>query len=345
MNLGSVVDVGIGLILTYLIASLVASAVKEAVAGVFQWRGKYLTKGIDVLLSTTTNASFSWGGARAWVAAHLGPASWMAPEPSATAPAAPVAATAAEAAVQKVRAIGSHPLLKGTPSKLPSYVPARDFSTALLDLLRDGSATPAFSQVERTVAALPDCDVKRVLSAFLQDAGGDLDKLRSRIEAWFDDAMDRLSGIYKRFAQCFLLALGLLIAVVLNVDSVHLAAALWNQPALRAQMVADAQAELEKPNPTSATTLKATLVEFDKLPVPIGRKKDATFFGEAPAAPGETLSGWCGWNWWTMLGWLITALAISLGAPFWFDMLQNFMSLRSAGPEPQRADAAAPAAD
>jgi hypothetical protein len=38
-----------------------------------------------------------------------------------------------------------------------------------------------------------------------------------------------------------------------------------------------------------------------------------------------------GWSW---VGWLITALAITLGAPFWFDLLNRFMSIRAAGKNP-----------
>jgi hypothetical protein len=30
-----------------------------------------------------------------------------------------------------------------------------------------------------------------------------------------------------------------------------------------------------------------------------------------------------------LLGWLITALAVMLGAPFWFDVLNKFMVIRS----------------
>jgi hypothetical protein len=30
-----------------------------------------------------------------------------------------------------------------------------------------------------------------------------------------------------------------------------------------------------------------------------------------------------------LLGWLFTALALSLGAPFWFDLLNKFMVVRS----------------
>lgn len=39
----------------------------------------------------------------------------------------------------------------------------------------------------------------------------------------------------------------------------------------------------------------------------------------------------------TFFGWLITALAISLGAPFWFDMLNKLISLRSSGKKSDNA--------
>ena len=35
-------------------------------------------------------------------------------------------------------------------------------------------------------------------------------------------------------------------------------------------------------------------------------------------------------GWLSIPGWLITALAISLGAPFWFDLLNKLMKLRSS---------------
>jgi hypothetical protein len=40
-----------------------------------------------------------------------------------------------------------------------------------------------------------------------------------------------------------------------------------------------------------------------------------------------------------LAGWLITALAASLGAPFWFDLLGRFINVRNAGKVPGRAGA------
>jgi hypothetical protein len=39
---------------------------------------------------------------------------------------------------------------------------------------------------------------------------------------------------------------------------------------------------------------------------------------------------YCNFHWWSIIGWLITALAVSLGASFWFDLLNKLMKLRSS---------------
>jgi hypothetical protein len=45
------------------------------------------------------------------------------------------------------------------------------------------------------------------------------------------------------------------------------------------------------------------------------------------------------WNigWFKILGWLFTVLAVSLGAPFWFDLLNKLVNLRGAGKKPEPA--------
>jgi len=54
----------------------------------------------------------------------------------------------------------------------------------------------------------------------------------------------------------------------------------------------------------------------------IKSKTKGKFFVYAPNQNG---------NWETLCGWLITALAICLGAPFWFDLLNKLISLRGSG--------------
>ena len=42
------------------------------------------------------------------------------------------------------------------------------------------------------------------------------------------------------------------------------------------------------------------------------------------------------WDWLRKVaGWLLTAFAVSLGAPFWFDLLNRFINLRVSGKAPE----------
>jgi len=269
----------------------------------------------------------------------------------------------------RILSVTAHPLLRGTPASLPSYVPANNFSLALLDVLRDGSDAPVFSQIERTVDALPAGDLKRILSTYLREAEGDLDEFRSRIETWFDDAMDRLSGIYKRLTQWVLLILGVSLAAGLNVDSIRVANTLWAQPEMRTTLAASAT-KLAANNaacspPTGNDTIKGATTNDASVPAAASTAGTTTPSPNPsqPANVSEELKktmgcvqllesknlplGWKGDELATMslrvwlltaLGWLITALAISLGAPFWFDLLGTFTNIRAAGPTPARSD-------
>ncbi|HEX5170601.1 MAG TPA: hypothetical protein VFW11_15600, partial [Cyclobacteriaceae bacterium] len=42
--------------------------------------------------------------------------------------------------------------------------------------------------------------------------------------------------------------------------------------------------------------------------------------------------GWIGTK---LLGWIISAYAITIGAPFWFDMLKKVIQIRNAGVKPE----------
>jgi hypothetical protein len=330
MTLSIVLDVGIGLAFTYFLLCLIASGIQEVIAGIFTWRGTYLAKGIDVILDNNAQASFAWGGVANWLKAHLTPSAL----PSAAAAAIdPKTATDGESKLKKILDMRYHPLMKSSPSDVPSYVSSRNFASALLETLRDGSKAPLFTQAERTVAALPAGDLKRTLSQFLEDAGGDFEKFRSSLEDWFDDAMDRLSGIYKRLSQYVMLILGVLLAVSLNVDSMRVARVLWETPALRSAMVADAEKAPAPTTPTPAPTdpqlgaIATQVQQFQGLDLPIGW----------PIDPVTNEIIWKQITWWTVAGWLMTAAAVGLGAPFWFGLLQSLTNMRNAGPSPGKS--------
>jgi hypothetical protein len=296
---GSVMlDVAIGLILIYLILSFVSAAFREALEVKLRYRSAFLHDGVAELLN----------------------------DPALT------------------KDLYDHPfiasLYRGTyeeakkEKNLPSYIPARNFAVALLDMVARGrdTTTPiaagagatvlSVATLRQNIGRLGSAKVQRIILSSLDLSGGDLAKTQQSIQNWFDTGMDRVSGRYKRTSQTMLIWIGMAVAAIANVDTIRVAKSLYSDPAQRQAAIAMA-AEISKNPPGS-------IVDSTKP-----KSDDAT----ALFAKLETLRLPIGWSMetvgppssWPMkvIGWLITGFAISLGAPFWFDLLNKVMVIRS----------------
>ena len=128
MNLGTVLDVALGLSLTFFTLSLIASALQEMIAGVFTWRGTYLSKGIDVILDNSRTANFAWVDFRDFIRAHLSPhpGKTAADMLDAKLASKEVPDTPENQTLKRVLDVHTHPLMRSTPSNLPSYVPGAE---------------------------------------------------------------------------------------------------------------------------------------------------------------------------------------------------------------------------
>lgn len=219
-----------------------------------------------------------------------------------------------------VLAILAHPGV--CPDRDKSYVSACDFTAAVIDVLSGGDAGAPFATIEAAIGAMPDSPFKRAAQAAAARAGGDVCKFEQQLASWFDNSMERLSSRYKRLSGYFSLALGAALAFAFNLDAIRVAKSLWLSDTLREQAVAVASAEAAKGVPAANVGLAdQTLALFG--------------FHVNWFDPGWDFSGLAAF------GCVITAFAVSLGAPFWFDMLQNVLkiNLRGTGAKPLRADA------
>jgi hypothetical protein len=77
-----------------------------------------------------------------------------------------------------------------------------------------------------------DGDLKKALLVCLDDAD-DVEQARANVERWYREAMERVTGWYRRKMQLIILAVAALMSVALNVDSFDVANSLWNDAALR----------------------------------------------------------------------------------------------------------------
>ena len=302
-------EVAIGLSFVYLLLALLCTTANEWLATLLKTRARMLETGIRQLLDNQPHND-----------AHDG----------------------------FLRAFYQHPLIQGLCHQggHPSYLPARTFSAVIMDLMKQTNAAPppeAKGDPGAWVdACLAEGDVKAAMRALVPPTGGDFASLQKNLEGWFDDAMDRISGWYKRRTQLWTFLLALLITVLANADTFKIVRHLSADPALRQSVVEAAKVRAAEPRPTVE-------VEYKDPNDPL--KPTVTHLGENPLHAGEQdlLAQLIGWgkdekerqsfaDWLLRLcGWLVSIVAISLGAPFWFDVLNKFINIRSAGKSPDEA--------
>jgi hypothetical protein len=213
------------------------------------------------------------------------------------------------------------------------------------------SQAVSFGSLEKGVSELPEGNVRKTLLALLQRSSNSLDAAADNrlelsqqlIEGWFNDAMDRVSGWYKRRTQLWTIIIAAVLTVVANADTVQISRRLWVDPVLRGAVVEGAKARAQKPPATIS-------VEYEDDADPtIGTVTRTDNRGSEVSAEERQLLGqligWRGvvqnntWKDWGErgLGWLLTVLALSMGAPFWFDLLNKFMNVRYAGKSPDES--------
>ena len=225
-----------------------------------------------------------------------------------------------------------HPLVStlAKEKKLPSYIGSGTFASVLVDLLgHDENGKPVVAgngKASELVNRVSDDAILGPALRALSNAGAEtVADLRHEIAAWFDEGMNRVSGWYQRQAQLIIFVIGVVVAVSANASTVHVVRDLWQDDALRqavAQQAVAAASDVERAD--SLRVPDSILASF-----PLGWE------GEDPLGRDDGLADWgCG-GWIThVLGWLFTAAAVSLGAPFWFDLLSRVAKLRGAGGRP-----------
>lgn len=228
------------------------------------------------------------------------------------------------------------------PSNLAGYITAIENSTMLS------------GELKRTILifaneALQAAKARSAASANITAPVSELELFRDRLEKWFNTNADRLTGTFKRTKA---LPLTIIIAVImvisLNMDSIEISKYLYNNQAATKELATTAlnslqnyQAQMDTllkkdsiTNATNATTipdLKAKTLQLKKdldslhaLNLPIGWK----------ASNVKNVETFINYFVKHLAGWLATILAIMMGAPFWFDILNKISNLRGTGPKP-----------
>jgi hypothetical protein len=232
----------------------------------------------------------------------------------------------------------AHPLVRAigrTSSTPPSYIPSSTFSLALFDTLVPADEHPlTFKRLRDAIMKLPGGSQKALL-ALVNSAEGDIAAVRNGVEHWFDSAMDRLSGLYKRHVIAWLFVLGFIVATATNADTILLVQRLEHETALRTAVAAQVVDGDGRPMSIEQERLNQVDLLFWDIEC-LTSERDSSQHPRAMRQPEWSLS-WLRWLGFKILGCLMTALAVSLGGPFWFDSLGRLVNLRATGAKPARA--------
>jgi len=301
----SILDVVIGLVFCFASVALFVSAVNEAIASALKLRHKTLFSGVKQILNDPQGAGLA---AKLYNHALISPL-------AAGEPGSPRA-----------------------PEVLPAYIPSQAFARALIDVIQ--KAPGDMASVAAAVQEVSDPQLQQLLRGFLVRANGSLEVLENQIADWFDNAMNRLSGRYKRRAQAITFALGFVVAAGFNIDSFYVLSELWARPSIAAA--------ISNPGMAANVSLAAGMAAAGTASAPAN--------GGA-AAKGFPVEDWMatlrtlpvGWNngrsmpdvWaspgfyvFFLFGLLVTASSAVFGAPFWFDLLQRLIQVRGTGVKP-----------
>ncbi len=316
-----IIEVVIGLVFVYLLLALFCTVINEIIARVASLRARNLRRGVQELLA---DEKFDGLAKRLYdhqLIKRLADEGWTA------------------------RIIRT---LRGFQGG-PAYVPSNLFSRALIDtLVTDGNAGADVTEI--SVASLREAvnkcdnpDVKQVLRTLLNEEGVKLADARRHIALWFDDAMGQVSGWYKRRLQLISYVVALLVVLAVNANSFRLAERLWQDPTLREAMANQASAAVSTCSGSGtdladcAAWKDHAAIEAELAKLPLGWEPDTSptgstsFLKRLSANAADVFASPL-----NLLGLLATALAVSLGAPFWFDLLNKLNSIRSDAAPPSR---------
>lgn len=342
-----ILEVATGVVFVFVLISTICTAIRESLEAWLKTRASYLEFGIRELLQDRKGTGLAKGVFEHPLVFGLYSGNYT-PRPS-----------------------EGRPIMWKSGGNLPSYIPSANFALALMDIAARGpvnmGTTPStggsslsLAQIRAHVGEIGNPQVQRALLTAIDSAQGDFDRARSNIEAWYDSAMDRVSGWYKRSTQWCLFWIALVIAAGLNINTITIADYLYRHNAERSALVST----IDKTAATAQTseTYKEAKDELGELRLPMGwsdgwgaprthaerqraadgrQKGSGAAQGTQASARGSQASPQASevppaipTSAWQdviapVLGWIFTAFAATLGAPFWFDVLNQIMVIRS----------------
>lgn len=309
MDFMNVLSLAIGMITVYLVLALSVTAFNEAIAALLSSRGKWLRRGVASMFS---NCARDRGNM---------------------------------AMAQRVYDSPYIAYLQRGSRFLPSYLPAWNLLQGMLDAASKTGNRALATLDDLRVAAkdLPEGSPIRVgLENLLAAGDTTVEDFKQRYEAWFATFEAQVMAWYRQKTQLVIGGLSVVVALSMNVDTLQLVNQLATDPKVR-EALADQGAQLARQPDLAAANAALPAASQGAASQPGLQAAMETVQQRSASLNASGLKlGWTERAWhstwqspWSaiekLVGLLLSAFAVSMGAPFWFDLLKNLVSIRSVG--------------
>jgi len=332
-------EVAIGLVFIYLSISLICSGINELFAKIFGLRAKTLEEGLlkmlkdpDLVKKLLQHPLINDSGQSGLLKKVCGK-------------------RALETASNAEKSPGAAAAIPGKNSVI--NIPRHHFVPALVDILKN-------TESKRLIQEIEFAPVKEILGRAVDQVGkakGDVENYieseRARIETWFDAEMEKMSAWYKKKSRQIILVVSIFLCGFLNVDTISIGKTFYLDNTMREAIVQVASERAAQPLESGAGQAAAGTAETASQPVAGGNSREVADIikdiqedmesvalplgWDAYVHPGYTWKDFpnplCSWVW-KIIGILLTVLAVTLGAPFWYEILKKLIGLRFPAKKP-----------
>lgn len=361
MMISPIMDTILSLVVLFFFFSVLVSCIQEGTVPIFKTRGKMLSYAIDEVLNDKFNKNFGY-------LLYQHPQVDLLKQKQDELPSYIEATTFSKALIDLIAAESTETVYKpevpGTDDPIALAGKASQTVSTRKDLQIKPELMPLLVEKENSslfqlgsyhprdirlmdrfwlgVESLRNSDLKNLLQSFLSastsnDGRPDVVALQSHIEQWYNGYMERVTGWYKRKIRTNILVVSVIVTLLLNLNFIILVKTIYASGPLREALVAEAQQMAQNPNALEELKAKfekeESLNHIDvesilgaKLPIGWDPNKPVSYYFSK-----EVL------NLTNFFGWLIFALALSRGAPFWFDVLKKFVNMRNSGTAPVKS--------
>jgi len=218
-----------------------------------------------------------------------------------------------------------------SPYYLPGQVSKETFVTIILDILDSGDK----DALQAKIQGMEEGEPKRILQFILRQSGGDPAAFKAYAERWFDEVMSRAADWYKRNLKWWLFAVGLVLAAIFNADTIQMYKNISANATLQTflvDMATNYEAKTDSvTGPNLNLTVDQSIARMDSALQKIEYIRSPLGLGWNEPESDTTLP------WWLvkLAGLLLTGIAVTFGAPFWFDLLRKMLALRGGTEKPQ----------